>query len=174
VNLFPVHDFLQDKIVRKTYMQRYHINLKGDPGRCSAQKGQCPFGEDAAHYDTAQQARAAFERNQLTLFQVVNTQTEELPVELSVTAAVVADLPLFKKYPMYMQDVKQNFATASEKKLLAEVAKYDMYAYADLAAAGGELASYLKGPDIADKVAAYEKWRSAYDRCLNVVLKANS
>lgn len=44
-------------------MAKYHINHKGEAGRCSAEKGKCPFGGENEHYDTAQTARVAFEAN---------------------------------------------------------------------------------------------------------------
>lgn len=47
-------------------MSKWHINDKGDPGECSATKGECPFknddGSPAPHYDTAEEARIAFEK----------------------------------------------------------------------------------------------------------------
>jgi len=42
----------------------FHINDNGDPGKCSAQKGNCPFGATEAHFDTAQEARGAYEAQQ--------------------------------------------------------------------------------------------------------------
>lgn len=41
---------------------QYHINLEtGEPGSCSARKGNCPFGGDELHFTTEDGARAAFE-----------------------------------------------------------------------------------------------------------------
>lgn len=40
----------------------YHVNGKGEPGKCSAQQGNCPFGSDEDHYESQDQARIAFER----------------------------------------------------------------------------------------------------------------
>lgn len=42
-------------------MSKFHVNDSGEPGKCSAQKGGCPFGEDAQHYGSPEDARAAFE-----------------------------------------------------------------------------------------------------------------
>lgn len=43
----------------------YHINTKtGEPGKCSASKGKCPFGGDAEHYTSQDAARSAFESSQ--------------------------------------------------------------------------------------------------------------
>lgn len=42
-------------------MTKYHINGEGNPGVCSAESGNCPFGGDANHYSTKEKAREAFE-----------------------------------------------------------------------------------------------------------------
>lgn len=42
-------------------MAKFHINEAGNPGECGAQPGGCPFGKDAAHYDSPESARMAFE-----------------------------------------------------------------------------------------------------------------
>lgn len=39
----------------------FHLNSKGEPGRCKAQPGNCPFGDETAHYGTKEQARLAYE-----------------------------------------------------------------------------------------------------------------
>lgn len=44
-------------------MAKFHINSKGEPGLCQAQKS-CPFGGEASHYATAEEARQAFEASQ--------------------------------------------------------------------------------------------------------------
>lgn len=42
-------------------MAKYHINRTGDAGLCKATLGNCPFGDAVDHYDTAEEARAAYE-----------------------------------------------------------------------------------------------------------------
>jgi hypothetical protein len=42
-------------------MAKYHINGRGEPGKCSAQKGGCPFGGEGQHYSTSDDARKAYE-----------------------------------------------------------------------------------------------------------------
>lgn len=42
-------------------MAKYHINKEGNPGLCSAESGNCPFGGDANHYSSRANARRAFE-----------------------------------------------------------------------------------------------------------------
>lgn len=44
-------------------MAKFHINPdSGNPGSCSAQAGNCPFGSDDEHYTSEDAARAAYER----------------------------------------------------------------------------------------------------------------
>ena len=45
-------------------MAKYHVNSKGEPGICSAQSGNCPFGGENDHYSSAEDARVAFEKSQ--------------------------------------------------------------------------------------------------------------
>lgn len=39
----------------------YHINKKGEPGLCRAEEGGCPFGADAPHFQTKEEAYEALE-----------------------------------------------------------------------------------------------------------------
>lgn len=43
--------------------EKFHINSKGEPGKCSAQHEGCPFGGENDHYVTKEGASAAFERS---------------------------------------------------------------------------------------------------------------
>lgn len=43
--------------------EKFHINSKGEPGRCSAEHGGCPFGTEGDHYVTKEGASAAYERS---------------------------------------------------------------------------------------------------------------
>lgn len=40
---------------------KWHVNGERKPGKCSARKGQCPFGADAPHFGTKREAEAACE-----------------------------------------------------------------------------------------------------------------
>ena len=56
-------------------MAKYHINSKGEPGACTAAPGNCPFGENTQHYETAEAAREAYEaRNDGQTFSVAKKQ----------------------------------------------------------------------------------------------------
>lgn len=53
-------------------MKTFHINPQtGVPGECSAKPGNCPYGADAPHYSTKEEARAAFEKLQASALPVV-------------------------------------------------------------------------------------------------------
>jgi len=43
-------------------MAKFHINNKGEPGKCRAWSGDCPFGGDEVHYGSEKEAYAALER----------------------------------------------------------------------------------------------------------------
>lgn len=43
-------------------MTKYHINSKGEASKCSATQGKCPFANDSDHYESAAEARTAFEK----------------------------------------------------------------------------------------------------------------
>lgn len=45
-------------------MTSFHVNGNGEPGKCSAQKGNCPFGGENDHHASASEARAAYEAQQ--------------------------------------------------------------------------------------------------------------
>jgi hypothetical protein len=46
---------------------KFHINPKtGEPGKCSAENGNCPFGSADEHYTSAEAARTAFEKSNET------------------------------------------------------------------------------------------------------------
>lgn len=42
-------------------MTKFHIKENGNPGPCKAQEGNCPFGQDAPHFSTAEDARTHYE-----------------------------------------------------------------------------------------------------------------
>lgn len=42
-------------------MTKYHINSKGEPGKCSASVGTCPYGDGRDHYPSEAAAREAYE-----------------------------------------------------------------------------------------------------------------
>jgi hypothetical protein len=41
---------------------KFHVNSKGEPGKCSAQHGGCPFGGESDHHSSPEDARKAFEQ----------------------------------------------------------------------------------------------------------------
>lgn len=46
-------------------MSRYHVNPEtGEAGPCRASSGNCPFGGESDHHDSASEARKAYETSQ--------------------------------------------------------------------------------------------------------------
>jgi len=44
-------------------MAKYHVNpATGEPGRCTAENGNCPFSDVSDHFDTAVEARVGYEK----------------------------------------------------------------------------------------------------------------
>lgn len=76
-------------------MARYHVNMtNGVPGICRAVKS-CPFGlEIDDHYDTASDARVAFETN-MTSSTLTKMKRAKTPQELrQIPATILRNLPL--------------------------------------------------------------------------------
>jgi hypothetical protein len=75
-------------------MARYHINPEtGNPGKCSAQAGNCPFGDDLAHYSSPEEAREAYEVDQEIehLIATIRKDTPEESIEAMITNALNFD-----------------------------------------------------------------------------------
>jgi len=51
----------------------YHVNEEGNPGRCSAKSGNCPFGGEDSHFTSAEAARHSYEENQSKKEQAVQS-----------------------------------------------------------------------------------------------------
>lgn len=43
-------------------MSKFHVNKKGVPAPCKAQKGNCPLGGEESHFDTQEEAQAAADK----------------------------------------------------------------------------------------------------------------
>jgi len=42
----------------------YHVNEEGNPGKCSAKSGNCPFGGEDSHFTSPEAARHSYEEKQ--------------------------------------------------------------------------------------------------------------
>lgn len=45
-------------------MSKFHVNSNGEPGKCTATKGNCPFGDINEHFDSIDEARNFYEESQ--------------------------------------------------------------------------------------------------------------
>lgn len=48
-------------------MSKIHVNSNGEPGVCKANNGRCPFGSEADHFETPEQAEKAYESAQIAM-----------------------------------------------------------------------------------------------------------
>lgn len=82
---------------------KFHVNPEtGDPGECSAKPGSCPYGADAPHYATKEDARAGFESAQNGSF----TQSDYLNKALKLVPEV--------DYEGESADVEDNWGDVQE------------------------------------------------------------
>lgn len=65
----------------------FHVNNDGEAGKCNAKKGNCPFGNENEHFNTAGEARAFYEGIQSN--RVFNT----VPVNVSDSKIKVESVP---------------------------------------------------------------------------------
>lgn len=68
-------------------MSKFHINAKGVPAPCKAQKGNCPFGGENSHYDTEEQAQQVADNQGIEkygLLQDVGGKLDNLSKEIGV------------------------------------------------------------------------------------------
>ncbi len=92
--------------------EKYHINPEtGDPGLCKAKAGKCPFGHDADHFHTKEQARGAYELLQEVFAKpVVHSEATKL--------ALSSDLAWKGKVPRWIKarakEQKKTFGTVPE------------------------------------------------------------
>lgn len=60
-------------------MSKFHINGKGVPAPCKAQKGNCPFGGADSHFDTVQDAQVAADKRNENTHGILPEVTKSLP-----------------------------------------------------------------------------------------------
>lgn len=61
----------------------YHISpTTGNPNQCGAKPGNCPFGADAEHFETKDEARAAFEEKQANPIPTATSKPSSPAVEV--------------------------------------------------------------------------------------------
>jgi hypothetical protein len=75
----------------------YHINSKGEAGKCTAKKGGCPFGDAEQHYTSSEAAREAYE------------EKNEKAKKESLTAWKRKPKPKVSKMPAPVNATTENF-----------------------------------------------------------------
>ncbi len=67
-------------------MAKYHLTPKGEAGLCSAQPGNCPYGDDQNHYPSPEAARAAFELSMAGGAQLAHRREPPVVVPLDLSS----------------------------------------------------------------------------------------
>jgi hypothetical protein len=78
--------------------EKFHVNSKGEAGRCSAQSGGCPFGGESEHYSNPENAQKAYENLQKSQVAPAITRTSVDPASLThhsttKTSTQIAEIP---------------------------------------------------------------------------------
>lgn len=53
-------------------MPQFHVKADGNPGRCQAAAGNCPFGSDSPHFESEAAARSFYESSRSSSFDAPN------------------------------------------------------------------------------------------------------
>ena len=100
---------------------RFHINQMGEVGPCMADPGKCPFGRDNIHYDSAQEARHAYEEamtsKTFTLSLRKKKKEKLLPMDPSIDWSKMdsrSEKERFENTPEYRRDHRLTLRLAEE------------------------------------------------------------
>lgn len=94
---------------------KFHINNMGNPGKCAATKGGCPFGGESEHFDSEDAARTNFER----------AKTEQLfaPLKKTLASSSVTDNET-KKTPRPLKELSALARDSRDSEILTEAAEF--------------------------------------------------
>lgn len=119
-------------------MAKFHINPEtGNPGTCRAAEGKCPFGADAPHFASKEEARRNFEQRQGGSFvsgtsglpdyaQRVLNNPPEVPLEQGATSAKIVDSwgeELDLPYGVYSDDARGMLLSEQSLGMAIELAR---------------------------------------------------
>lgn len=154
-------------------MAKFHINPEtGNPGNCIAADGNCPYGADAPHFSSAEDARTAFEASQNGSFiaeaqkiTLTKANAKKINVE-RLSFEVPVDSKVRKEAESFVASLKEADYTKAGKS--ATVAKINdfmdrLHGYRNLPDSKG-IYSRLLYDDIAEKLGVYGFERKAKDK----------
>ena len=99
-------------------MSKFHVNGKGEAGKCSAEKGGCPFGGESEHYTSAQAARTAYENDMGTdqLLTKISSESEK-----SQTVNWSYEGNDFSSVPLTADEAKARVAELASEGIVAKI-----------------------------------------------------
>lgn len=111
-------------------MTKYHINSKGVPAICKAEKGNCPFGGANDHYDSPEQAQAAADKIMAETYEILPYSDSEPKISVQQAKALNQNIKAFAKdmyiYTDYYDDVQPEGAEISANQAGADYFDYVM------------------------------------------------
>ena len=103
----------------------FHVNPKtGNPGRCSAIKGGCPFGGEQKHFKSKEEAHEAFEEFQRNLEAIVS-KADHKPGKGAIAMAMydpydykIESMSLWSDNPSYLDFIAESTAATEGSSIV--------------------------------------------------------
>lgn len=92
-------------------MQKFHINKDGNPGKCSAQQGNCPFGDSNEHYNSIEEAYGSIQK--------LNPEIESFVKTKALTDKEKIDLVYLSRDPQELNDIAMSIKNDITGSLIA-------------------------------------------------------
>lgn len=78
-------------------MSKFHINSKGVPAPCKAQKGNCPFGDADSHYNSVEQAQEIADKLNKKEYGILSEVNSGLPTAKELDKMHLSDVDVVLK-----------------------------------------------------------------------------
>lgn len=95
-------------------MAKYHINSKGVAAKCSAQRGNCPFGGESQHYDNLDTAKKEAEKQLAISHAILESLSSAAPEKDEITNT---NIPTEEDREQFVDNVFNVFKEIDNKKL---------------------------------------------------------
>lgn len=97
-------------------MSKFHVNANGNPGTCSANTGNCPFGGDEVHFSSKDDARTYYELSQkiaaiptIASVSKKNNEASEKARRIKALKAIEKDYSSIKSVGNHLEEDMQRY-----------------------------------------------------------------